>query len=129
MKRHFRVRDYQLIKSHYLTDDFFASHDLMELILKIYTLMKCLETNYKFGGYILLKIDLLKKFYHNEPHVRPLLTLEELDDLKGHCKPLHVPEECTIFLFIFEICRSVEIVNSNGDLVQAHFPLLPKTFY
>jgi hypothetical protein len=103
----------------------------MDLTVKIYTLIENLSMHHRFSGFIECKKKSLTKNYPREEAVGPLLDEQSriLAEFKKQKDNSEIKEEVKIYLFIFSICKSVEVVNSEGILVPVYFPMLPKTHF
>ena len=85
--------------------------------------MKNLESNYKFYSFMKKKIHQLKKFYSTSDHVKQHLSQKDLKKFSKYKNKDHKPpEDITIFSFIIDICRCVEVVNENREVQKAYFP-------
>jgi hypothetical protein len=124
----FTVDNNSALKNHYLRSGEFGEHCCMELIMKIYALIKTLENDQKFKGYMRKRIDDLKKHYWFMPTVAALCSKEELEVSKRR-KVEEIPEEIKIFSFIMDVCQCVEIVNNQGHNFFTYFPMKPKVYF
>jgi hypothetical protein len=113
----FTIGQFSNLKSHYLRCKTFGMHPCMDLIMKIYALIRNLESSQAFKGYMKKRTDEMKENYYKLPLVGALCTHEELAYFKNHdCKTKGpIPEAVTIFCFINDVCRSVEIINNNDE--------------
>jgi hypothetical protein len=127
----FTIGHFSNLKNHYLRCKTFGKHPCMELIMKIYALIRNLESSQEFKGYMKKRKEEMKENYYKLPLVGGLCTQEELAHFKSHDRRNKGPivEEVTIFCFINEVCRSVEIINNNDENCLAFYPLLPKVFF
>lgn len=132
IKRHFdfefKCKSTEELKNHYLHSREFCEHPCLDLVMKMYALIKNLELNQKFKGYMRKKQEDMKKHYWMLPNVSALCSNEELDIFKKR-KPEDIPEEITLFCFLTDVCQSVEIINNNGEVSTAFYPMLPKVYY
>lgn len=103
------------------------------MIRKIYSVLKSMDSNFKFRGFIKKKIEEMKKNYYDKPNVAALCSNDEIENYKLMLKEGTLDTECseeiTIFAFLNEIVRSVEIITSNGENELAFYPKLPKVFF
>ena len=132
IKRYFvdeyKINTTEKLKEHYLNVPEFCAHQVLDLIMKMYAVLKTMEQNFKFRGFMKKKTEDMKKSYYMEPNVTALCSNEELDIFKQR-QTEEVPEDITIFCFLTDICRSVEIINKAGENMFAFYPMNPKVFY
>jgi hypothetical protein len=113
----FTIGQFSKLKSHYLRCKTFGKHPCMELIMKIYALIRNLESSQEFKGYMKKRTDEMKESYYKLPLVGALCTYEELAYFKTDERKTKgpIPDAVTIFCFINDVCRCVEIINNNEE--------------
>jgi len=123
-----------MLKFYKETPEFF-NHQTLELIMKIYALLRTMESNFKFRGFMKKKTEEMKRHYYMLQNVSALCTNDEIEvfiaeahDHEEDCK-IEVPEEITIFTFLNDIVRSVEIFNSSDERTIAYYPMNPKVYF
>ena len=114
--------------NHYKECPEFCNHQGMGLIVSMYAVIKTMEMNFKFRGFMKKKIEEMKRHYYMLKNVSALCTNEEIDIFKAAEKE-DIPEEITIFTFLNDIVRSVEIINSTEENTLAYYPMNPKVFF
>jgi len=110
----------------------FASHPCMELIMKIYALIRSLEQNQKFRGYMKKRTDEMKESYWRLENIENLCSIEEVEIYKLKAKKgikTIILEDITIFCFINDVCQNVEIINNNEENCTAFFPMCQKSYF
>lgn len=113
---------------HYKLSEDFCKHQTTELILKLYALLKTFDSNFKFRGFMKKKTEDMKRHYYMQSNVSALCTNEEIEIFK-QTPPEEIPEETTIFTFLADIVRAVEVINNEGTCTWAYYPKHPKVFY
>jgi len=74
------------------------------------------------------KTEEMKKHYYMLPNVMALCSNEEIENFKTMDKE-ETSEDITIFTFLNDIVRSVEIITSDGTNTLAFYPKHPKVFF
>lgn len=120
------------LKQVYLEQYEYGQHQAMELVMKMYALLKGLELNTKFRGFMKKKTEDMKRHYFMQQNVSALCTNDEIDIFKdryykGVNEP--TPEELTIYCFITDVCQSVEILNKSGEQIFVYYPMMPKVYF
>lgn len=123
----------ELLKFYKETPEF-CEHQTLELIMKIYSTLRTMESNFKFRGFMKKKEEEMKRHYYMLPNVSALCSNDEIEFFKKstddeHNAAVELPEEITIFTFLNDIVRSVEIMNANGDRTIAYYPMIPMVYY
>jgi len=124
----YKIDDTDILLKHYKECPEFCNHQSMGLIVAIFATLKTMELNFKFRGYMKKKVEEMKRHYYMLKNVSALCSNEEIEIFKKAEKE-DCPEEITIFTFLNDIVRSVEIINSTEENVLAYYPMNPKVFY
>jgi hypothetical protein len=79
----FTIEKFSSLKNHYLRCKTFGKHPCMELIMKIYALIRNLESSQAFKGYMKKRKEEMKENYYKLPLVGAYCTFEELAYFKS----------------------------------------------
>jgi hypothetical protein len=124
----YKIDSTEKLLAHYKLSEEFCKHKTLQLILKLYALLKTFDSNFKFRGYMKKKTEDMKRHYYMQSNVSALCTNEEIEIFK-QSEVEEIPEETTIFTFLADIVRAVEVINNEGTCTWAYYPKNPKVFY
>lgn len=78
LKHDFKIEDDVLLFNHYLQCDFFANHEVFEFIMKIFILIKNLESSFTYSSFMSNKMLLLRRFFSTEKKVKNFFSMNAL---------------------------------------------------
>ena len=124
----YEIKSTKELNSHYLLSDEFCNHQALELIIKIYAVLRTMERNFKFKGFVMKKTVGMKKHYYMLKNVAALCSSEEIEMYRA-AEIEAAQEDITIWCFLTDVVRSVEILNNAGENTWAYYKKHPKVFY
>lgn len=78
LKHHFKIKDDSILIEHYLKSDFFAKHEVFEFIMKIFILIKNLESCFTYSSFMTNKMLLMRRVYSKERNLKTFFSIPEL---------------------------------------------------